>query len=220
MKRLIPILVLVLIQFTACTKEKTKPTPPSYLTELEGRVIRHGTNHAPTDSPIMLVLYESTGTHGGWHLDYQALDTIYTDSAGYYKYSFHANPKKNSPGDYFVVPKTVIPQHYQLSDDPNSSNAKYLAIGQKHQINWSYFPHAWLRLHVKNINPQFGDILSISILSDYTFWGPIENEVIFRAVGNAICRPASNLYRNGSWQPLPFEVFIPAFDTAYYYLEY
>jgi hypothetical protein len=162
----IPLLVMAVSLYCliACTKEKTKPEPPSYLTEIEGRVIRRGTTESPANYPIMLVLYESNGTHGSWHTDYRAIDTIYTDSAGYYQYSFHANPKKNSLGDYFIVPKTVIPQHFPLSDDPYSSNAKYLTIREKHRFDWVYYPYAWLRLHTKNINPQVNDRLTI-------YWG-------------------------------------------------
>lgn len=217
----IPLLVwaVSLYCLTACTKEKTKPAPPSYLTEMEGRVIRHGTNHAPTDSPIMLVLYESTYI-GVFGADYRVIDTIYTDSAGYYKYSFNANPKKNGLIDYYIIPKTVVSQHFPLTDEQYSSNRKYLKIGQNHQIDWSYYPYAWLRLHTKNINPQVNDRLRIDWgQGEFTILGPVERENILLAAGGSN-QIGCWLTRNDSIFNLSFSVIIPAFDTTYFYLEY
>lgn len=217
-------LLLLLITLNvawSCRKvEPVKPVEPA-LTEIEGRVTRFGTNEAAAPYPIMLVLYEMKPLKP-FGRDYIPLDTVFTDSLGYFKHQFSANQIKNTLGDYYIIQKTAIPLHFPPNDWQWTGDQKEIKINQKQTINMVYRPYAWMRLHVKNVTPQPGDRLNIYFTAnqEFNFYGPVDKQVIALTSGNRVSKPPSNLYRNGTWSPLPFEVYLPGLDTTDYYLAY
>jgi len=213
MKRLILILVLLLIQSTACKKEKLVE-PATLETTVYGRVVLRGTEQKATNKNVVIKAYKYVSVwFGGAHGELVAETT--TDTNGNYSFSFTAESLDTR---YFLIMSTVIPNHF----DPGGNNWIFFNPGQKQELQLRYTPHAWIRLHTKNINPHVSDKLTISLGGGerYDIWGPVERQNIFLRAGNVNNDISCWLTRQDTTYNLTFNIFLPAFDTTYYYLEY
>jgi len=206
--------LLLLSATLACTKDDT-PEPSSRETEVYGRIVLRGTNHKATNFPCIVRAYHTFGTDVLWVNKTVKVAETLTDSNGYYSLQFTAaNLDKFG---YFIRLETPLANHY------NPTHRQYqIQPGQKQELNLNYTPYAWLKLRTKNVNPQVGDKLTVDNGNGerYVIWGPVEANLVLLMAGNATNEVPTFLTRNNTGLKLSFNIFLPAFDTTEYYLEY
>ena len=117
---------------------------------------------------------------------------------------FEQNPGHSS------VHQTNYPSDYRVK------------IGEHQLIDIVLAPNAWARLHVENVNPQFGDRFRINWGGGQfrELSGPVNTELIFSGGGNINRAFTYTVERNG--QPIQYHdtVWMLAWDTAYHKIEY
>jgi len=204
--------LLLLSATLACTKDDT-PEPPSRETEVYGRIVLRGTNHKATNFPCTIrAYYYYPVDWGSYRRDTMAVTT--TDTNGYYRLKFTA-PKLDNAG-FFIRLETPLANHYNPTDMQHNIRA-----GQKQELNLNYTPYAWLRIHVNNISPAVNDEFTVHWGSEsFKFYGPITWSIKVLGAGNATNIIYYNLRRNGIHLPDTTHVYLTAFDTTHYYLEY
>jgi hypothetical protein len=206
--------LLLLCATLACTKNDT-PEPPTHETEVYGRIVLRGTNHKATNFPCTIRAYHTYGTDVLWvNKTVKVAETV-TDTNGYFSVKFTAaNLDKFG---YFIRLETPLANHYNPTDMQHR-----IQPGQKQELNLNYTPYAWLKLRTKNVNPQVGDKLTVYLFGgeEYIIWGPVEAELTILRPGNVTNEIPTYLTRNGLGSILSFNIFLPAFDTTDYYLEY
>jgi len=207
--------LLLLSATLACSKDDT-PEPPSRETEVYGRIVLRGTNHKATSFPCTLRAYPRYHDPDGlWVWKTELLSETTTDTNGFFKMQFTAPTLAQS--GYFIRLETPLANHYNPTDMQHN-----IQPGQKQELNLNYTPYAWLKLRTKNVNPQVGDKLRVYLGSgqEHVIWGPVQAELVILRSGNATNEIACALSRGDSIYNLSFNIFLPAFDTTEYYLEY
>ena len=207
------LLFMPLLLCLACEKEA-----PQLETKVSGKVVTNNTNDFPGDTALPIELVEMTGG-SGLGVGEKVRQTKYTDENGHFSFTFTADDYQDA---WFVrVPHTHTPPlHYDMS----TAGGVPVKVGEVQDINIELRSMAWLKLHVKNINPQPGDIIRISLGAGEVlqYFGNADEVYISKISGNttemsfpyAIERNgATNLYRDTVGE-------IPAFDTTYHLLEY
>lgn len=206
--------LLLLCATLACTKNDT-PEPPTRETEVYGRIVLRGTNHKATNFPCTIRAYHTYGTDVLWvNKTVKVAETV-TDTNGYFSVKFTAaNLDKFG---YFIRLETPLANHYNPTDMQHR-----IQPGQKQELNLNYTPYAWLKLRTKNVNPQVNDRLFVYLGGgkEYFIWGPVEANLTLKMAGNATNQLGCSLRRGDSIYNLSFSIFLPAFDTTDYYLEY
>ena len=205
--------MLLLYSVTACQKDKIAQ-PATLETTVYGRVVLRGTEQKATNKNVVIKAYKYVSVwFGGAHGELVAETT--TDTNGNYSFSFTAESLETK---YFLIMSTVIPNHF----DPGGNNWIFFDSGKRQELKLTYTPYAWLRLHVRNINPKPGDRLNVYFGGgiDYDIWGPVERQIIHLSGGNSNRNVSCALYRDGIWNSLNFSIYLPAFDTTYHLIEY
>lgn len=207
--------LLLLCATLACTKNDT-PEPPTRETEVYGRIVLRGTNHKATNFPCIIRAYRRYHVPDGlWVWKTELLSETTTDTNGYFNIQFTAPTLAQS--GYFIRLETPLANHYNPTDMQHG-----IQPGQKQELNLNYTPYAWLKLRTKNVNPQVGDKFTLDNGNGerYVIWGPVEAELTVLRPGNVNNEIYCHLIRNGVGNILDFNIFLPAFDTTDYYLEY
>jgi hypothetical protein len=206
--------LLLLCATLACTKNDT-PEPTTRETEVYGRIVLRGTNHKATNFPCIVRAYHYYATDWGSFKQVKIAETL-TDTNGYYSLKFTAS-SSGPTGIYFIRLETPLANHYNPTDMRHG-----IQPGQKQELNLNYTPYAWLKLRTKNVNPQVGDKFTLDNGNGerYVIWGPVEAELTVLRPGNVNNEIYCHLIRNGVGNILDFNIFLPAFDTTDYYLEY
>jgi hypothetical protein len=185
-------------------------------TFVHGRVITNGTNDKASSKELKINLYRISSGGGVFGGGETLVEEGFTDTNGYYSFSFRA---ENDYTMHWVRLEEVhVDDHF--SNYPSDYRVK---IGEHQLIDIVLAPNAWVRLHVENVNPQFGDKLSINwggAQGSRTFDGPVNTEVIFQGGGNLYTTIPIELNRNGEWSSWNETVWMPAWDTAYHKIEY
>ncbi|TVQ75959.1 MAG: hypothetical protein EA358_10570 [Flavobacteriales bacterium] len=111
------------------------------------------------------------------------------------------------------------PMHHTPS---YSSSIYFINVGEHQTQNIYLSPHAWLKLHIENVNPQPGDRITISWGGGVTktFHGGVNEASVFFGGGNFNRSIPFELYRNGEWIRWRDTVWMNAFDTVYHKVEY
>ena len=107
-------------------------------TIIEGRVLEYGTNEPVENATVTLYERVSTGTFSGTDL---AVETIITDASG--RYSFE------SEGLGLVGVNATHDNYFE----PNMITYDGIVYNDKNNVDIVIDPHAWLKLHIKNVNP-------------------------------------------------------------------
>ena len=211
------LLLLLITLSVASSCRKAEPVEPSNTTEVYGRVLLRGTNHKATDKVCTIKVYHVVPVGNSFfHMSNVLIAEGVTDTNGNYRFSFEV-PKVSPNEIYFLRLETEIENHFR----PNAHDY-IIKPGESQQLNLEYVPFAWIKLHVRNVNPNVGDNLTVRIGQDqvYEFWGPADRYIYLQTAGNNVSRPTAELYRNGVWSNPYIEVYLPAFDTIYHLLEY
>ncbi|MCC5918124.1 MAG: hypothetical protein JJU02_12465 [Cryomorphaceae bacterium] len=214
MKKLIVLLPLALLYSCSLFEKEEEKEKINLETFVEGRVLTHGTTNPPTTQPMPLKLMyeETTSIFGGREI---TVDETTTDETGYYSFSFTAH---NHYTRYFVRLMQGAGKHH----GPSFLNYHYLETG-KHQTRNIYLsPHAWLKLHIENVNPQPGDIFTVNWGGGVylQYFGAVNEIEIIQGGGNINRIITFNLKRNNEYLIIKDTVWMPAFDTTYHKIEY
>lgn len=215
MKNLIhPVIFCTLL--ISCNKEDNEPK--SLDTFVEGRVLVTGTDQKATSEEMKVNLYREiargNGLIGG--LGEKLVSEGSTDSNGYFYFDFTA--ENDHSRHYIRIP-------YAQSTPPlfhRNESSTYIDIG-KHQTRNIYLsPHAWLKLHIKNVNPQPGDVFYVNWNSfDYhEFYGAVNEKIILMGGGNINRVATFHLKRHGEFYLIKDTIWLPAWDTTYHIIEY
>ncbi|TVQ75961.1 MAG: hypothetical protein EA358_10580 [Flavobacteriales bacterium] len=111
------------------------------------------------------------------------------------------------------------PMHHTPS---YSSSIYFINVGEHQTQNIYLSPHAWLKLHIENVNPQPGDRIRLSrgegVMYDY--FGSVNEIKLELRRGNADHIISYSVFRNNDVNQYFDTVFLPAFDTTYHKIEY
>lgn len=135
MKKHIVLLIPFILLLVQCHKE-----PTSTFIKMSGKVLEYGTNKPIANAKVGI--YEEGGEFLGatWT---RLLDTTRTDANGFYYFD---KPNLDKGSSFFIA--ATANKYYAY--DPNS----YLITGQVVTNNDIVLdPFAWIKVHVKNVNP-------------------------------------------------------------------
>lgn len=208
--------VLLLYSITACKKEKAVE-PATLETTVYGRVVLRGTEQKATNKQVVIKAYKHISDWFGGPSGKLVVETT-SDTNGNYSFSFRAESLETR---YFLIMQTVIPNHF----DPGGSNWIYFKPGQKQELQLRYIPHAWLRLHVRNVNPIFpGEEIRIYLGGGelYKLYGPVNHMFTVGPKGGNGTFIVSSGLRRADTLVINREdtMYLPAFDTTYHLIEY
>ncbi len=197
-------------------------------TTAKGQVRIYGTeNPLHKGLPINITLMEQYTPHDGAPFGsggsaYREIATVTTDSLGYFSFNF----KGKSSSTFYLEPQTV-PEPYRFSVDLASLLDKYSVIpGQNQTKNIYMYAPGWIQLEFINNGPvHVGDYVYYKLgTSQGKIYGPTNVNpdaiVTLESSGNTTPRVVFNLNRNGALTSWTENYFAPAFDTAYYEVEY
>ena len=149
MKYLFLSFLIILTLIFSCHKPEDNPIPKDKVpygdgsrTKIEGRVLEYGTlKPIPNALVVLEEEFHMPFTGGG---KYYPIDSTYTDSDGYYIYDFKHIDKLD---DYYFSyqVKVLAPKYF----DNNSR----MENGYAHRSDIILDPYAWIKVHVKNVNP-------------------------------------------------------------------
>jgi hypothetical protein len=184
-------------------------------TFVHGRVITNGTNDKASSKELKINLYRISSGGGVFGGGETLVEEGFTDTNGYYSFSFRAE------NDYTM--HWVRLEEVHVDDHFSNYPSDYrVEIGEHQLIDIVLAPNAWVRLHVENVNPQFGDRFRINWGGGQfrELSGPVNTELIFSGGGNVNRAFTYTVERNG--QPIQYHdtVWMPAWDTAYHKIEY
>ncbi len=207
MKKYFLILIPLMVLLSQCQKE-----PATTFIKLSGRVLELESNKPIPNAKVGI--YEEGGEFLGstWT---RLLDSFRTDANGFYHYEKHNLDKGSS---FFL---SVAANKY-ITYDPNN----YLITGQAvNNLDVVLRPYAWIKVHVKNVNP-FDDRDSIILGSvvgtiPMTHKGTnVELNYINRVFGNTAMRVGWSVSKNNIRQHFADTIRIPAHDTLSYEILY
>lgn len=206
-------LMLVLI---GCKKEEGLDLATN--TEVTGRALRFGTLMPAVDGPLKIEVYElEESIRSAEPPTRRLLQTINTDSDG--RFSFKLEAQRNPRFRYYAQLATAVEQHFDPTNFPF-----YFDAGRVQSLTLYHYPHAWLKVKARMLNPGVGHHLNLTFPngSDYDHWGLGEFETVELLTGNAVHQITASLTRQGNDDPvvLTFFKYLPAFDTVEHVLEY
>ena len=202
------LLAIALTAVTACKKD-AQPTTA------QGRVTTLG-----TDTPlagIAVTLIEDnygSGVVGSGNGRYNGpLKTVYTDQDGYYRIDHNCYP-----GTAYWIEAETAQGHF----GPIQKQAVY--PGHNNTINIPQIPFAYVRLHIKNINPYnvYDNLVyQLDPGGGGSYDGPgIDEKTIARTGGNAKVTLYYSYRKNDIRTSFYDTLFIPAPDTLDYQIFY
>ena len=149
MKYLFLSFLIILPLIFSCHKPEDNPTPKDKVpygdgsrTKIEGRVLEYGSlKPIPNALVVLEEEFHMPFTGGG---KYYPIDSTYTNADGYYIYDFKHIDKLD---DYYFSyqVKALAPKYF----DNNSR----MENGYAHRSDIILDPYAWIKVHVKNVNP-------------------------------------------------------------------
>jgi hypothetical protein len=200
MKKYFFVLVSFSFLMVQCRKESN-----NYI-KVSGKVLEFGSNKPIANAKVGI--YSEGGAFLGstWS---NLVDTTRTDANGFY--SIEKQGIDN--GSSFYV-SAAANKYYTF--DPT----KYLATGQDVTNNDIVLdPFAWIKIHVKNVNP-FGDNDKF-IINGSTYEGKnFEQNFTFKVIGNKNLPLGWSIQKNNVWRSFSDSTKIVAHDTLKYEILY
>lgn len=169
----------LLLLFTGLLLWGCEPVERQYETSVSGRVLTNNTQNFPGDTALPVELVEfigGSGLSGGEAVR----QTHYTDVQGHFSFSFITD---NTDDNWYIrVPHTHTPS---LHRSMSTAGGRPVTVGQNQIINLILAPYAWVQLHVKNINHQAGDMISVNWGNGVSpnFYGPANDTILIRGGG-------------------------------------
>jgi hypothetical protein len=131
--------VLIALTGQGCNKNGSE--------SVEGRVLEYGTNKPIANATVYLMEVKGTflGPSGS-----SKIDSTTSDHEGRYKFTYMDNP-------YVSEIRGKANLYYD-------NHAYIMGTGKKLKTDLKLDPHAWLRIHLKNVNPvDSADFLSVGL---------------------------------------------------------
>ena len=205
------LILLAVLAFTACRKSRKLKTT------VMGRVITQGTHKKASSKQLNINLYHISEKSGLFGFGQTLVEEGFTDTNGFYSFSFTA---KNDYSSHWIQLQDVqVENHFSIFPVTHS-----IEVGEYQILNIELLSHAWVRIHVENVNPQFGDVLYVkwggTKGEGKSFRGSVNEEVIFMGGGNVNRSFEVELLRDGIRTKWRDTVWMLPFDTAYHKIEY
>ena len=207
MKKYTILIIPLLLSLSQCRKDD-KTT----FIKTSGKVLEFGSNKPIKNAKVGI--YEEGGEFLGstWT---KLVDTTRTDATGFYHFDIGDLDKGSS---FFI--SAAADKYYTY--DPNN----YLVTKQEVLNNDIVLdPFAWIKVHVKNVNP-FNDADSL-ILGNVVGTIPrihvgknIELNYTNKVFGNKNMQAGWSVRKNGIWKDYELVINIPAHDTLNYEILY
>jgi hypothetical protein len=212
------ILLLFFLTFSSCDKKSVEPDDSIFIgdsTRVEGQVLEYGTLKPLPHTMIIIEEGENSGFGGS--TSWYPYDTIYSDANGYYSYRFKQESSIQSGGNTtaFSYQMVVIKEKYFKPSD--------ILIAKKYYTknkNIILDPFAWIKVHVKNVNPfDDNDYCLIGGGGDY-FGIQIDTIEYILRFGNRRDILVWHINKNKIKSRLQDSIFVPAHDTVPYEILY
>jgi hypothetical protein len=147
------LLVPLLIGSTCCKKEEpSNPYPLGEYTIIKGKVLEFGTNKPIPDAQVLIMGFSQKDFGGPTNS--RPMDTVFSKADGSYEAKF-----RHEEVDDFQC-HVKVHNYYDGRDSGNP----FIWRGRENTINCILDPFAWIRIHVKNVNP-------LSSQDYISFWG-------------------------------------------------
>ncbi|MCC5918123.1 MAG: hypothetical protein JJU02_12460 [Cryomorphaceae bacterium] len=218
MKKLIILLPLALLYSCSLFEKEEEKEGKNLETFVEGRVLTLGTDQKVTSEEIQVNLCRQIARGGALFggMGEKIIQEGKTDSNGYFYFDFTA--ESHTASHYLRIP------HSQTAPDKHFFNAlqQPIEIGVHQTRNIFLSPHAWLKLHIENVNPQPGDEIWINFGGgvEDRYFGHVNVTKIYLLGGNINRSFPYRVYRNNGQTLFRDTVWLPAFDTTYHKIEY
>ena len=199
--------VLTLL-LSACSKwEKAQPT------SIEGVMRTAGTTNGLAGLEVNLVLDNGTGLAGNLDDNFGVEASTVTDENGHYRID-HRCYQSNS----YYVEFEAAPEHW------GPISRKKVKVGEHNAQDVNQIPFAWVKFHIKNINPYDPEDIIVFQLSpggggQYQGRG-IDLFTTRKAGGNIMSVLYYSYKKNETWTEKYDTLFIPAYDTLFYEIHY
>jgi hypothetical protein len=207
----IVLFLLAALMFTACRKNRNLKTA------VYGRVITQGTYNKASSKQLKINLYRISDKSGLFGFGETLVEEGMTDTNGFYSFSFKA--ENDYSAHWIRLEEVQVENHFSIYPVTHR-----IEVGEHQVLNIELLSHAWVRLHVENINPQPLDRLTVnwggSTGGVKSFHGQANEEVIFMGGGNVNRSFAVELFRNGIRTNWRDTVWMLPFDTTYHKIEY
>jgi hypothetical protein len=203
--------VLTLL-LSACAKwEKAQPT------SIEGVMRTAGTTNGLAGLKVNLVLDNGTGLAGNLEDNFGVEASTVTDENGHYRID-HRCYRSNS----YYVEFEAAPEHW------GPISRKRVNVGEHNAQDVNQIPFAWLKLHIKNVNPfdpedYFGLVFLTPANPDILGYTGRGIDIIknIRIGGNIQTIMKYGVGRNGVWTDLGQDtLFVATGDTTFHEIFY
>jgi hypothetical protein len=215
-KTIILLNFLLVSVISGCKKEEYPPK----LTKIHGYLVVKGSMEIINDRPYKIGMF-----YGGSEL----IAETYTDENGYFEFTIEE--KEEVRRRYRLRFLDEVPDDtfwegggWQILDTNEFMNsAAYFPAGYHGRIDMGVAKKAWLKLHVENMTPQFGDVIWIIFRSvlNQRFYHAQNFYVILPGEGNVHNRLDFYVTKPGVYPHLQTRrILLKEMDTTYYKLEY
>ena len=184
-----------------CWKEKEQKTTVDF------RIVEYGTNQPIENARIILKQCESEFLGGTFCIE---LDTVFTDAQGRFNMDI-----PNTPHSYVLG---ISAENYFDYDDGYS-----IQDYQHNTGDLALYPHAWLKVHIKNVNPfDWFDEIELGWISGgfYLYGEGVDTTVIHRLGGNRNFDASWFVTKNSIWKLYTDTLYLPGHDTTFYEILY
>lgn len=182
-------------------------------TIIEGYILEYGSEEPLVNLPIYLLELESSEIFGSqvW----RTIDSVFTDENGYVYYEFNHNEM------------TIDLCSFSQSDKHFEIEEKVVNSRQINDISQLADPHAWIKIHVLNVNLVDGtDLIDVTGPwggggLDNVFYGSMVNVIIKEKIrGKRNTSLSWFVRKNGVESKLRDTIYTAAHDTTFYQILY
>ncbi|MBP7698997.1 MAG: hypothetical protein KA101_00005 [Saprospiraceae bacterium] len=197
-----PLLCIVaLLLCMGCWKEKEQKTTVDF------RIVEYGTNQPIENARIILKQCESEFLGGTFCIE---LDTVFTDAQGRFKLDLSETPLALELG--------ISAENYFAFD------GDYSLLWNRHNTgDIALYPHAWLKVHIKNVNPfDVFDKLELGWVggSNPIYGSDVDSILIYKLLGNRELSLSWASTKNNQIYFYKDSLYLPGHDTTFYEILY
>lgn len=205
MKKIIQLFTMsmLLLSFVSCGKNKT--------TIIEGTILETGSDRPVEDALVLIEQEYTTGSLSGVRY---TIDTVYTDSEGYFKWETEEEPDRS----YGIG--TIGKQGYYGKDWKYTPYYQYITYLDHYNETMFIDAYAYLHLIVEDvpeIESEYCRIGGTIVLGAFDLFGENINEY-YITHGNIEKTISYRLFYSDTMKIIPINV--PARDTISYYIKY
>lgn len=197
---------LLLIGLSACWDKQQD------FTDISGRIIEKGSNKGVADAQV--VFYQCISGGIGQGSLCEPIDTISTDANGYYQYTMENDETVSYHIEAYKPNYTM--QTLQIAQGGRTTKKADIVL----------LPHAWIKFHVKNVNPVDENDFIIAPGStgtgSYYFYGKSVDTtyLLGNRVGNLFNKIDWYTNKNNTYRQYLDSIFCKPLDTTFYEIKY